>query len=482
MKSINLYSFVQSYESLKETYFLKYIKQYNIEGRIRKTELQDLSKLTEQLKKVNASAALVQSFYYGYSIQQISKEFDLLRIGTNMVLNVELKRISTKERVLKQLMQNKYYLRFLNVPIKSFTYVAKSNTLFELVGEELQVVSFDRLVHVLQMQRVRQVETLDDLFDPVNYLISPLEQPHAFMEDEYFLTASQTTFKNEILKTVNGEIIAIEGGAGTGKTLLLYDLAKTFIKNKKRVLVVQVNPLRKGQLDLMEHYGWYICRLDQVADMDLDAFDFILTDEVHLIEHPQFQLLQKLMASTCKKIICYDPQNYFNGSEALAYIEGLYTLKKFEMKVIIRYNKEIYSFINSLFNREYPYKSHPFKDISVQYFNNRSDAESYIQFMHIEGWKIIDVSTDKLLEESTPKDIIGQEFNQVVALIDEHFYYKKNGRLSCKDLESPLEMPIKTLYQAVTRTRKKLQLVIVNNIELMTYILSLTKRKSSSSF
>mgnify|MGYP003560104657 FL=1 len=113
MQSINLYSFVQAYNDLKEQDFYQYIQRFNINGRLRRTEIEDLTKLTEQLKLANASAALVQSFYFGYAIQQISKEFDLLRIGTNMVLNVELKRISTEERVLKQLLQNEYYLRFV---------------------------------------------------------------------------------------------------------------------------------------------------------------------------------------------------------------------------------------------------------------------------------------------------------------------------------------------------------------------------------
>lgn len=474
MHSVNLYSLVQAYKDLKEKDFYQYIRRFNMKERIRRTEIEDLTKLTEQLKLANASAALVQSFYFGYAIQQISKEFDLLRIGTNMVLNVELKRISTKDRVLKQLLQNEYYLRFLNVPIKSFTYVAKQNTLYELVGDELQVVPFERLVHVLQMQHVRHIDSLDDLFDPVHYLISPTERPHAFMDNEYFLTAHQTTFKNEILQAINGEIIGIEGGAGTGKTLLLYDIAKTLIQRGFKTLLVQVNPLQKGQADLIEYYNWRILQLTETANEALDTYDFILMDEVHLIEEPQFELLHHILAANSKRIICYDPQDYFNGSEALHFLEEHFTLKKYEMKVIIRYNKEIYSFINSLFDRRYPFER-DYKDISIQYFNCREDAESYMQLMHIEGWKIVDVSTNKLLEESSPKDIIGQEFNQVVALIDNHFYYKRNGRLSCKDLESPHERPIKVLYQAVTRTRKSLKLVIVNNVELMNYVLSKNK-------
>lgn len=473
MNSLNLYSYVQAYDDLKESDFQKYNQCFQINNRIRRTEMEDLMKFTSQLKEANASAALVNNFYVGYSIQQISKEFDLLRIGTNMVLNIELKRISTKEKVLKQLVQNEHYLKFLDLPIKNFTYVAKQNVLYELIGNELVEVNFDRIVHLLQLQHVRQIESLDNLFDPVNYLISPMEKPHAFMDGEYFLTAGQTTFKSEIISAINGDIIGIEGGAGTGKTLLIYDIAKTLISQGHSVLLVQVNPIQKGQQDLIDYYQWSIVQMEAVNLNQLTNYDFILLDEVHLIEHPQFDILEKLLIGDNRRIICYDPQHYFNGSAALKFIEKRFNVKKYEMKVIIRYNKEIYSFINSLFDRRYPIGNFSdYKDITVQYFHERADAESYMQLMQIDGWKIIDMSTDKLIQESSQKDIIGQEFNKVVALIDDNFYYKSNGRLSCRDFDSPIETPIKILYQAVTRTKKSLQLIIVRNVELMNYIFS----------
>jgi hypothetical protein len=61
--------------------------------------------------------------------------------------------------------------------------------------------------------------------------------------------------------------------------------------------------------------------------------------------------------------------------------------------------------------------------------------------------------------------VIGQEFDKVVAVIGESFYYDSNGKLM-GDTESYYH-PTKMLFQILTRARKKLCLVIVNNETLL---------------
>ncbi|MTK13872.1 MAG: hypothetical protein F8N39_17955 [Clostridiaceae bacterium] len=63
--------------------------------------------------------------------------------------------------------------------------------------------------------------------------------------------------------------------------------------------------------------------------------------------------------------------------------------------------------------------------------------------------------------------VIGQEYDKVVAVIDEHFYYREDGKLSTRGWCSrPYYHPTKMLFQILTRTRKKLNIIIINN-ELM---------------
>ena len=72
-------------------------------------------------------------FYFSYTIEHISKEFDLLKLSPDAgcVLNIELKSEAIEEeRVQKQLMQNRYYLSHISRTILSYTYVMETDTLY----------------------------------------------------------------------------------------------------------------------------------------------------------------------------------------------------------------------------------------------------------------------------------------------------------------------------------------------------------------
>lgn len=231
MKAIHLQSLLDAYKDLSESAFLQYTQQFDMD-KMRTNELDDLNMLITEL--ASAGAAQLHQFFVGYRIKQISKEFDLLRIGKNYIVNIELKSESTEHRILKQLKQNVYYLKFLEVDILSFTFVSSTKTLYQLKDEKLIKVSFLHLLQVLENQQARMLTNIDDVFDPINYLVSPFELPHAFINGEYFLTSPQMTFKREILDLVEQNTsVVIDGAPGTGKTLLTYDLVKTWKKQGK---------------------------------------------------------------------------------------------------------------------------------------------------------------------------------------------------------------------------------------------------------
>src|SRR5699024_7406538 len=75
-----------------------------------------------------------------------------------------------------------------------------------------------------------------------------------FIDNSYFLTHQQQEFKNKILKS-KSRFIIIEGLPGTGKTLLLYDLAKKFHKTHD-VVVIHAGDLNAGHLKLSQEYNW----------------------------------------------------------------------------------------------------------------------------------------------------------------------------------------------------------------------------------
>ena len=65
----------------------------------------------------------MEHFYFSYKIPKISKEFDLLRISGDKVINIELKSESSDEKISKQLKQNRHYLKSLCKAVKLLLFV-----------------------------------------------------------------------------------------------------------------------------------------------------------------------------------------------------------------------------------------------------------------------------------------------------------------------------------------------------------------------
>lgn len=124
MKSINLLSLVQAHDSLTLSEYENFVKYYGVD--INNNEVIDLKILTTEIFTVLPFVNIFNDFYVGYKIQHTSKEFDLLRFGSNYILNVEIKRTSTEEKIKKQLIRNNYYLGHINKVIHNFCFVAQT--------------------------------------------------------------------------------------------------------------------------------------------------------------------------------------------------------------------------------------------------------------------------------------------------------------------------------------------------------------------
>ena len=106
----------------KREYFLK-IKDWEIEG---------LTALCSRLMKCGASIGMLD-FFYSYTIPKLGKEFDLLRINDDTVINIELKSHNVEnDRIKRQLMLNRSYLSSLDRSIRSYTYISSEDRLVRL--------------------------------------------------------------------------------------------------------------------------------------------------------------------------------------------------------------------------------------------------------------------------------------------------------------------------------------------------------------
>lgn len=469
------------------------VKQFLEIHNLKEHEFEDLNKLCEILKNAARRAPhIFENYYINYEIAQIGKEFDILRIGENSVVNVELKSQKDESKILKQLQKNYYYLSFLQKEIYCFTFISETSEFyyFDKNNEKLELINVKTILE--QIREIKDAETkIDDLFVPSNYLVSPFNNTEAFLKNEYFLTKNQEEIKNKILKAIDdktAKIFSIEGKAGTGKTLLTYDIAKTLIERGYNVTIVHCALSNDGIDILKQNWNIKCLPLKGIEQIDADIFIFDESQRLSINQVNTFITTNKTL------IFAHDVKQRLNRRNQAEEVVAL--IKKaarddnhYEINTKIRQNKEIASFIRKFFNlvkiASDEMRGNDYKDISFHYTIDNVEARHYIDYLKTKGWNYIHLTAsgfnqnDKLREvefssgQSAHK-AIGQEFDNVVVVITPDFYYD-NNKLSYKS--TSYYNPLETLFQAVTRTRKKLKFVIINNPEVYKACMEIIHRK-----
>ena len=480
MRNINILSIIEAYRKLSNTLFQKLMNSYGITSGIKNYELNGIEAFVDELLKANNNISIVNRYYLGYSIPQIGKEFDLLRFGHNYIINIEIKTESSIEKILKQQQKNKYYLSFLDKPLHIYTFISNENKLYKLVirnnGDEIEEITFNELCNILMSQEVVTFNNIDDLFNPSDYLVSPFNSPEKFMSEGYFLTVQQEQIYKEIqtkLSDTATNFIALTGGAGTGKTLLTYHIAKETIQRGKKVLILHCAPLNSGHHILMDEYNWSIY-MPKYAPNTID-FDLIIIDEAQRMYPYQFDKYIKEVRTLNKKcIFSYDEKQYLRDNEKQYHtkerIEKELLCTPYKLTDKIRTNKEIAYFIRQLFNIKKNIPNIDYTNIELTYCKDCYSAKLLLQELLERGWKTPNYTPgtrsffhyEAYLSNDTESahSVVGQEFNNVVVVIDESFKYNSQGDLIA---DNTYYSQRQMLYQIITRTRKKLHIVIINN-------------------
>lgn len=94
--------------------------------------------------------------FYGFSIPQISKEFDLLKIFENdVVVNIELKSNDIAlDKIEYQLRKNRYYLSHLKKKIYNFTYVdsGENGEIYSYDGDKLLKSNIEEIAQLISLK------------------------------------------------------------------------------------------------------------------------------------------------------------------------------------------------------------------------------------------------------------------------------------------------------------------------------------------
>lgn len=497
MKAVNLYVLTRNTEE-------DFISEYEnvLSGRekathIKEHEFRSLIRLVQILQEKKVTVGELDGFYYSYTIGQIGKEFDLLKLCRNdKVLNIELKSEAVSEqKIEKQLLKNKYYLSHIAQKIYAFTYVEEADKLYWLNGEKAETCEWDKLVQALKGFNHYETGDIGKLFRPRDFLISPLNTPEKFVEGRYFLTQQQDGIKKEIIAAARNlsrqAFWGITGKAGTGKTLLLYDIAKT-CRRYGRCCVIHSGILCEGHDYLNRYYNEMdVIDAKSVNEDVLKKYEFIFVDESQRLYVSCLELIiQAVNGRKACVVFSYDYFQTLSKAEQKKNIpERLKLIPDFQERELsdkIRSNEEMASFIRILLNlSDLPRKRYAYENIDVLFANDLAEANQIINFyraskdyvfIEYTKSKYVSHTIDKYRGDMNTHHVVGQEFDNVIIILDKNFRHNIDGRLQGRVHPNPDYIFYKLLYQAVSRAREKLCIVVIENRQLFEKLIQIKYR------
>lgn len=461
---------------------------------------------------------LLDGFYFSYIIEHIGKEFDLLKVSADneCVLNIELKSEEIgEERIRRQLEQNRYYLTHIAHTIYSFTYVMESGAFYCMNDRGyLRRSSAAELAAVLEKPALRRSidDGIDRFFRASDYLISPVGAPEKFLQGQYFLTNQQFDFRRRILEFLqqerdgrNAPLIAVSGIAGTGKTLLLFDLAM-ILSRRRQVLLVHTGQLRQGHLIIDERlHNVSICSDASIPAFESMDLSFLLIDEADLMPCQVLEsLLDRARDTGIPVILAYDPHHLLLGdapgearaeaapggahpeaatgtpqpepapgtphpepapgpsAQTIALISRRASLA-LAFSGNIRVNRPVYNFLRTLLHPKDRAGRPDYSGIDVLCSKSPQETALLAGYYRARGYTRVDFSREA-------REEIAPEYGRVLLVLDSSFYYDEALFLHAVTQE---EGRLKFLYEVLSRTRENLCLIVEGNPSLFLKVLQI---------
>lgn len=483
-KNVSLSDIIKlSHNSVLSEPYIRYICGIGAEHQYRHQEIEDISAL---VKEISLPERMLSGFIYGYSVPQLNKEFDLVKITETTCLNIELKSSEIPdEKIKRQLLQNRHYLKLLNKSrLYLFTYFSSTNTVATLDDHD-EIVRYD--ISALKsvwssIESTAESVDLDQIFTPKNILVSPLNSTERFLNGDYLLTENQENIKKDALEYIATKsadrFIGITGGPGTGKTLLIYDIARE-LSHKYRILLVHSGILCDGhyelnrQLDSIKIISAKELRLREIKDVDI-----VVVDEAHRLYTETLEKVERWVKKA--KTICifsYDAGQMLSSSEkwrdTAGKIDVLCVKHIFKLTNKIRTNKELALFITCLRDLSKYRDEYSFPNVRIIFEPDKTKAVYLAESFEKSGYTYISYTgsfynheLDYQRGEHNTHNVIGQEFEGVCMLIDDNLYYAPNGKLCGKTHPNPDYLFEQLLYQGLTRVRSKIALIITSEIML----------------
>ncbi len=476
MKSISIYALTrkQNIEHLQKL-------EQQLSGRehmlkMKEWELESMRALVDQLELYMQDVSALRLFY-SFQIPRLGKEFDLLQIRENQIINIELKSGAVSEEAIqKQLIQNRYYLSALGKPIQSYTYISSQNRLMRLTNHDHVIeASWNQLCAALQKEGKDYSGDIENLFRAEWYLFSPLTEPNRFLNKEYFLTAQQRDIKRQILKKIREEqtgYFSFSGLPGTGKTLLLYDIAMK-LSNRQQVCIIHCGEAGKKWEILHKR----LQRIDFLTDnqletqFSLDDYHAILVDEAHLLSVEKLNVLLD-MSKNRPIIFSSDSEEMISPKEmdqsTMKRMEDLPDLQTFRLTNRIRTNAELSSFIQNMMHLPVRKNQNGYPHVSVVYANDEKEADTLVQDYVRQGYQYFQQMEGAELGVTAVRDT-----EKMVVMLDERYYYDEDQYLRSRNPMQNGQSEVRRLFHLLNQAKENLAFVVKENETLYGILLDM---------
>ncbi len=502
MKSVSVYAITrqQNMEQLQKLERQLSGREHFL--RLREWELDSMRSLVKQLE-LHMQKVSALRFFYSFQIPRLGKEFDLIQIKDEHIVNIELKSGAVSDEMIKkQLIQNRYYLSVLTRPIYSYTYISSENRLVRLTNHDHIVeADWESLCDILSRDSRDYQGDIEELFRAEYYLISPLTDPVKFLNKEYFLTSQQRDIRRQILRKIRAEhsgYFLFTGLPGTGKTLLLYDIAME-LSDRRKVCMIHCSEAGKKWEILHER----LHRIDFLSDSRLldDGKDIfaeysaVLVDEAHLLSVEKLRFILRC-AGDRPVIFSSDSEDMISPYELdrgnLHVIDGLPGIQIFRLTNRIRTNAELSSFIQNIMHipagrrlKEYPH-------IEVVYANDDGEAANLLDDYRARGyWYKADggnsygsrgMDGNGNTEDNSNEDDRNAEpsggVDSLVVVMDDHYYYDEEGYLRSLEAKDRANVfNVRSLFHYLNQAKERLAIVVKGNPDVYAGLMNVLQGK-----
>ena len=370
-----------------------------------------------------------------------------------------------------------------------YTFVSETEILykFDEVTEQLIPISFEQLFSDIPFDFI-EYNYLESLVD-TSFIISPYSEPDRFFKNQYFLNNEQEQAKKKLIES-SKRYVGLKGAAGTGKSLILFDVAKELSNSGKKVLFIFCSAIYDSDTiqKINEQSSFQFIDIRKFDSVLFNSFDIVIIDESQRLRRVQWDKLVNIAnpGEIDKLILSVDNAQTLRPEERNLDIQGILSDEKYKDAVEyvdclterVRTDVELSTFIRKFFNtQEKDLRVLDFPKVNAVYFEHEHAARVFIQYcIDNEGYISIEMPEKRPWfgngQTKLPKfysdsldgfTVIGREYDKVLLPLTLRVTHNADGKIVVPVEWGYNYLAENGLFQAITRVKNQLLLVIIKN-------------------